>query len=96
MKNIDIQPLAEADLEKAWRDTFERWGATQADAYIDQLCDRLQLLVEQPNLGRACEELRTGYRRILIGSHVVFYRIDGDLVVVVRVLHEKVDFDAWL
>ena len=96
MKTVEIQPLAEADLEKAWHDTFERWGPVQADAYVDQLFERMQLLAEQPHLGRACDELRTGYRRILTGGHIVFYRIDGDVIVVVRVLHEKVDFNAHL
>ena len=96
MKDIDIQPLAETDLEKAWCDTFERWGVAQADAYVDLLYDRMRLLFEQPYLGRVCDELRRGYRRILTGSHIVFYRVDGETIVIVRVLHEKMDFDAHL
>lgn len=96
MKTVDIRPLAEADLEDAWRATFERWVPKQADNYVDQLFERMCLLAEQPHLGRACDQLRSGYRRVLSSHHIIFYRIDGDSVVIVRILHEKMDFDAHL
>ena len=56
----------------------------------------MSLLAEQPHLGRACNELRSGYRRVLSSHHIVFYRVEGDFIVIVRVLHENMDFDAHL
>jgi plasmid stabilization system protein ParE len=36
----------------------------------------------QPTLGRPCFDVRPGYRKIISGSHVVFYRpIDGGIEV---------------
>ncbi len=96
MKQLIVLPLAEVDIEGVWLDTLERWGSEQADTYVDQLYEHLQLVAERPGLGRSCDELRVGYRRLLVGHHVAFYRIAGDAVEIVRVLHERMDFDSHL
>lgn len=35
MAEIVIQPLAEEDLMAIWRYSFEEWGESQADKYLD-------------------------------------------------------------
>lgn len=96
MNELVVLPLAEVDLEGVWLDTLERWGSTQADIYVDQLYERLQVLRKHPELGKACDDLRAGYRRLLVAHHVAFYRIASDTIEIVRVLHERMDFDSHL
>ena len=54
--------------------TFRTWGEIQTDRYLRQLEDCCQLLADNPALGRQCDEIRLGLRRMKQGKHVVFYR----------------------
>jgi toxin ParE1/3/4 len=80
------------DLETIWDDTAERWGHHQAEDYIRQLWRHIELVAARPDLGRSCPEIRTGYSKFPSGSHVLFYRRSPDGIVIVRILHERMDF----
>lgn len=57
----------------------------------------IQRVVQNPMIGRACDEVRTGYRRHAVGSHTLYYRLAGaDGIDVVRILHERMDVDRQL
>jgi len=44
-----------------------------------------------------CSEIRSGYRKMNIGSHVVFLRQRrSDEIEIVRILHCRMDFEARL
>ena len=49
-----------------------------------------------PSLGRACDDIRTGYRRYAEGSHTIFYREAGGGIEIVRILHGRMDPDRHL
>jgi toxin ParE1/3/4 len=61
----------------------------QADRYLTELDDCCQRLARNPSLGRACDELRPGLRRIEQGKHVIFYRPHPEGIIVSRVLHRS-------
>jgi toxin ParE1/3/4 len=42
------------------------------------------------------DDLRPGYRKYLVGSHVLFYRVTNTDVVVVRILHQRMDVERHL
>jgi toxin ParE1/3/4 len=46
-----------------------------------------------PSLGRACDDIRPGYRRYAEGSHIIFYREVRSDIEIVRVLHGRMDPD---
>jgi toxin ParE1/3/4 len=46
-------------------------------------------VADNPALGKACDELFPGLRRIPEGSHVVYFREVGGEVEILRVLHER-------
>jgi toxin ParE1/3/4 len=50
-------------------------------------------LAADPRLGRTCDEVRPGYRKYPVGSHVVFYRIARGGIDVARILHQRMDFE---
>jgi toxin ParE1/3/4 len=53
--------------------------------------------VSNPTIGRACNDVRPGYRKHAVGSHTLYYRIGSDDVIdVVRVLHQRMDADRHL
>lgn len=86
---------AEADLAGIASYALRYWGVAKMDAYLGELercCGRLG---ENPLLGRACDEIRPGLRRMEVGEHVVFYRPRRMGIVVVRILHGRMLPGRW-
>jgi toxin ParE1/3/4 len=80
---------AEADLLSISDYTVQRWGATQAARYLGELETCCQTLVDNPSLGRPCDEIRPGLRRHEHGRHVLFYRQERGGILVSRALHQR-------
>ena len=80
---------AEADLLIIGAYTLRSWGEDQTIRYIDDLEACCQMLADNPTLGRACDEVRPGLRRMECGQHVVFYREDAEGILVSRILHQR-------
>ncbi len=91
-----VRERAEADLADIWRYTATRWDIAQADKYHGALVGAFRNLAEKPNLGRACDEIRAGYQRLSVASHVIFYILTDGKVDIVRVLHARRDFRRHL
>jgi toxin ParE1/3/4 len=81
---------AAADLRQITRHTIKQWGTEQAERYIGSLHLTFQNLAMHPETGRAVSE-RQGYLRIESGSHAVFYRKQERGILIVRVLHQKME-----
>jgi toxin ParE1/3/4 len=88
---LSITPKAESDLAGIWLYTCEEWGAEQADKYLDQLEAGMKQLLSHPLLGADYTHVLTGYRRLQVEHHAVFYQVLEPEVLVVRVLHEDMD-----
>jgi plasmid stabilization system protein ParE len=58
--------------------------------------DAFQRLAELPDLGRDASHIRPGYRKIETVSRSVFHRKTNDGVLIVRILHQRMDFDRHL
>jgi toxin ParE1/3/4 len=82
---------ARTDLRDIRRYTADRWGARQRDVYDARLNRALSSLIEYPELGPPRDDLFPGCRNLVVGQHVIFYRLDGEVIVVGRVLHSSQD-----
>jgi toxin ParE1/3/4 len=92
-----LSPAAQIDLEQIWDYTYHRWDIEQADEYLRELQRAIELAAVNPRVGRACDEIRPGYRKLAAGSHTLYYRVTPDGVIdVVRVLHQRMDVDRHL
>lgn len=91
MAELRLSPAAERDLEGIWRYTAERWGVAQADHYVDLLHAAMQAVAQAPTAAPACDAIRPGYRRQWAEQHALYYQVRGACVVVVRVLHQRMD-----
>ena len=89
MARFRFSRRAEADLFNIGLYTFRTWGETQADRYIRGLEDCCRLIADNPALGRSCDEIRPGLRRIEQGKHVVFYREAPGGILISRILHQR-------
>jgi toxin ParE1/3/4 len=79
----------EADLLEIAAYTLRGWGEEQAMQYLDALEACCERLADNPGLGRACDHVRRGLRRMEHGRHVVFYREEEGGILVSRVLHQR-------
>jgi toxin ParE1/3/4 len=91
-----LTPRARADIDEIWDYTAERWGLEQAETYLRELRKNIQAVADAPSLGRECEEVRAGYRQYPSGSHVLFYRLTGNSIEIVRILHERMDSERHI
>ena len=80
---------AEADLLSIGAYTLRTWGEDQTIRYLDDLEACCRMLADNPALGRTCDEVRAGLRRMERGRHVVFYRQDAAGILVSRILHRS-------
>ena len=91
MRELVVSHRAEADLREIWVYSFENWGEEQADRYLDQLDDGLQKCGVDPDAGKSRDEVRPGYRSMLVRKHVVYYTFTDGEVLIQRVLHGSMD-----
>ena len=69
--------------------TLHKWGVAQAARYIRDLEVCFQMLADNPNLGRRCDDIRPGLRRHEHVKHVLFYRQERGEILISRILHQR-------
>jgi toxin ParE1/3/4 len=86
-----LTPAARQDLSSIWDYTAERWDVGQAEIYVMDIRAAIERIADDPRRGRACDELRDGYRQYSVGRHLLFYVAGSDGVDVIRILHQMMD-----
>jgi toxin ParE1/3/4 len=90
VKPYRLSHKARRDLDDIWDYSCGMWGARRGAAYLHDIRIAMKLVAEHPDIGPEIEDLAP-YRQRPVGSHVILYRLQDDLVVVVRVLHQNMD-----
>ncbi len=85
-----LSPLAEADLEDIWLYSVKTWSREQAETYHAGIVAAFEGLASGAKIGRRTE-FREGYFQYAVGSHLVFYRETESRLVVIRILHNRMD-----
>ena len=88
-RRLDFARQAQRDLDDILQWSLEVWGAAQQDRYAAALERAVALLLEQPNAGRAREDLGPGYRVYPVEQHRIFYKVTGRTIRVIRILHHR-------
>jgi toxin ParE1/3/4 len=91
-----LRPRAIEDLDEIWEYTASTWNEAQAAQYLLSLRDTLAMLVEQPDLGGARNDLHPGLRVSHHSKHLIFYLREEWGIDVVRILHGSQDVRAHL
>ena len=97
MGSFRLTNLAVADLRAIGLYTQETWGQAQRDRYLAKLDQAFFLLAQEPQRGRACDDIRADYRKYHVGRHLIFYRqaLDG-MIDIIRILHDGMDIEAHI
>ncbi len=89
MASFYLSRLAEVDLLNIGDYTLRAWGVDQAIRYLDALSACCERLAANPAMGRPCDAVRPGLRRIEHAKHFLFYRTQSGGILVSRILHER-------
>jgi toxin ParE1/3/4 len=96
MSLVVLSPKAKSDLDDIWNYTLTEWGINQAEKYVRELWASLQRLADNTSISVDISQVRKGYRKSRVGSHVVFFKLTENGINVVRILHRRMDFEQHI
>lgn len=86
---IELSADANADLRSIRAYTLKVHGQAQVGPYLRGLRARFDVIAANPRVGRIYPEASPETRRTPYRQHFVYYRVDGDILLIVRVLHQR-------
>lgn len=84
---------ADADMLEIWL-YIAHGSIPAANRQLELFDEKFRLLGASPLVGTPCPELAEGLRFFPVGNYVLFYRIEHDVPVIVRVLHGSRDLSS--
>lgn len=102
---VRLAEKAEHDLLDALVWTTDQFGALQADDYLETLTLALEALIDGPNIvgSKVRDDIGLGIRTLHVarlgrkGRHLVVFRFaDGQVIDVIRLLHDSMDLAKHL
>lgn len=102
---VRLAEKAEHDLLDALVWTTDQFGALQADDYLETLTLALEALADGPNIvgSKVRDDIGLGIRTLHVarlgrkGRHLVVFRFaDGQVIDVIRLLHDSMDLAKHL
>ena len=93
---LDLTPAAISDLRSIRDYTLETWGELQEQEYLDALWKKFEEILSGPQRWRFRSDLFPGCQIASQGKHVILFRIDAEVLQVVRILHSAMDFRRHL
>jgi len=96
MARFRLTPAALSSLESIGRYTESTWGVKQRNSYLRALDKCFHDLAKTPATGRPRDELFAGLRSFHHQKHVIFYLSQNREIIIVDILHERMEPGARL
>ena len=91
MKPAIFTELAETDLIEIYTYSYQQWGTSQADKYINILREGVNRLVSNPRLGKQRADIPAECFVYHVQRHLIIYRLHQDNIEILRVLYDGMD-----
>jgi toxin ParE1/3/4 len=88
---FELSRRADTDISAIYLYGCAEFGMAQADAYTDGLFATIRFLAETPYAARERREFRRPVRCFPFRSHLIVYAVEGDRVLILRILHGHQD-----
>lgn len=82
---------ADSDIDGILLHSIAHHGQAVGEAYVRAISAVLDRLSAYPEIGSARDDLKPGLRSLPSGQHRIFYVVQSDGLVVIRVLHKAMD-----
>jgi len=89
---LDFTRAAVADIQSIRAYTLENWGGPQERRYLDSMWGKFEELLADPQRWRSRDDLFPGCQIAAQEKHVILFRIEGNVLQIVRVLHGAMDY----
>lgn len=90
-----ISSKARLDIIGIWEFTKDHWSVQQADRYYQLIVGKFSDISLKPDLGKSYDDLRIGYRGLIVKSHIIFYKSSKQgTIEIVRILHQRMDYKS--
>lgn len=89
---FSLSRQAALDIEDIYLYGFLTFGEGQADLYALKLHKAINVLCAHPEIGRLDTRVNPAIRCFHCESHVIFYDILADDLLIVRILHRSMDY----
>jgi toxin ParE1/3/4 len=90
-----LSSVAESDVVAIW-EYIARDNLAAADRTIDRFTAAFERAAQFPEAGQRYDHPKGEFRIVIVSPYLVFYRITGDEVDIVRVLHGARKWDELL
>lgn len=89
MAHYRLTPDAKSDLIEIRRFTTKQWGVAQSQKYLSEFRQTIRLLAETPSLGRSRPDVGSDVLSFLQVSHIIYYVLHEQQLVVFGVLYKR-------
>lgn len=85
-RRYKLSSLAQAHLQQIKQYTVENFSETQWQKYKTSLLTGFQMLADNADLGRSCDEICSGGFYFPVAKHMAYYIKENDFILIVAVL----------
>ena len=96
MKRLELSVDADADLFDVLAYGTAIHGEEASDGYYAGLSEAFDFLCTHPEAGQIDEDSGLSLRRWRYRQHRIFYRVDADVLLIVRIFHVAANAVRWL
>jgi toxin ParE1/3/4 len=93
MKRLVFSGPAIRDIDEIYEYTEDNWGF---EHYVFALREQCVSLADETRSGRALKSRKEGYKALTFRSHFIIYTESLDELVIVRVLHRRMNISNHL
>lgn len=87
---------AAQDLREIAKHSQRQWGDTRTTAYMHAIRGRIDWALTHAGLWQERSDLRAGFWSLASGKHLLFFTVSKDQLVVLRILHKRMDYRRHL
>jgi len=96
MKEPLLTDAAKNDLAEIWATIAEARDERTANRMNRRILASCRSKAQFPETGRSREEIAPGLRSAVVRPYVVFFRPDGETILVLRILHGRRDVEQMM
>jgi len=93
---LELSRRAQADLDEIRDYSVGHFGALRAIAYLDAIEQAFRRIASFPEVGAPHPTLQPPVRVLACQRHRVFYAVEGEVILILRVLHGAMDAERHL
>jgi len=79
-----------------WEYSALKWNIKLANNYYDELFVAISSICDNPEIGKSIKEVKDKHRTLTIRSHLIIYRIENNIILIDRILNQRMDIENHL